>query len=201
MGSSKNKVVLKELLELRPPDAWQKIKVDTDSSGFTMASDDLTGSLLRTLAAAKPSGRILELGTGSGLSTAWMLDGMDERSTLTSIDNNPDLLAIANLHLGRDERLDLVLADAGQWLASNTGETYNMIFADTWHGKYLMLDEALAMLSSGGLYVIDDMLPQPNWPDGHAEKARILIETLTAREDLRITPLDWSTGLFIAVKR
>jgi hypothetical protein len=31
------------------------------------------------------------------------------------------------------------------------------------------------MLKPGGLYVIDDMLPQPNWPEGHAAKAEVLI--------------------------
>jgi predicted O-methyltransferase YrrM len=35
--------------------------------GFTMASDAWTGALLRTLAAAKPGGSLLELGTGTGL--------------------------------------------------------------------------------------------------------------------------------------
>jgi hypothetical protein len=28
----------------------------------------------------------------------------------------------------------------------------------------------------GGFYVIDDMIPQPNWPDRHAEKSSALIE-------------------------
>lgn len=32
----------------------------------------------------------------------------------------------------------------------------DFIFADTWHGKYLMLAEVLDMLNPGGLYIIDD---------------------------------------------
>jgi len=44
--------------------------------------------MLRTLAASKPGGRFLELGTGTGIATAWLLEGMDERSTLISIDND-----------------------------------------------------------------------------------------------------------------
>ena len=62
---------------------------------FTMASDYHTGSLLRTLAASKRQGRFLELGTGTGLATAWLLGGMDEGSHLVSNDTEPDLMQVA----------------------------------------------------------------------------------------------------------
>lgn len=58
---------------------------ETARLNFTMASDTLTGCLLRTLAASKPAGKFLELGAGTGVATAWMLDGMDEKSRLVSI--------------------------------------------------------------------------------------------------------------------
>lgn len=64
------------------PPAYAAIDEATRAHGFTMPSDPLTCSLLRTLAAAKPGGQFLELGTGTGLSTAWILDGMDADSTL-----------------------------------------------------------------------------------------------------------------------
>ena len=56
---------------------------DTQKMGFDMASEPKTGSLLRALAASKPNGKFLELGTGTGLSAAWILSGMDKKSTLT----------------------------------------------------------------------------------------------------------------------
>ena len=56
------------------------------------------------------------------------------------------------------------------------------------------------MLNPGALYIIDDMLPQPNWPEGHDLKALKLIEDLEAREDLVITKQVWATGIIIAVK-
>jgi hypothetical protein len=57
------------------------------------------------------------------------------------------------------------------------------------------------MLNKGGLYIIDDMLPQPNWPDGHQEKSIKLINYLETREDLVLTKQIWSTGIIIAVKK
>jgi predicted O-methyltransferase YrrM len=183
------------------PTAYNDIDAATRLSGFTMASDILTCSLLRTLAASKPSGKFLELGTGSGLSTSWILDGMDSDSTLISIDHDASLLKIADDHLGHDDRLSLVYADGGEWMAANWYQKYDYIFADTWHGKYLLLNEVLAMLKRGGLYIIDDMLPQPNWPEGHDEKAKDLIATLETREDLLLTKQVWATGIIVAVKK
>ena len=166
-----------------------------------MASDVLTCSLLRTLAASKPSGKFLELGTGTGLGTSWILDGMDAQSSLTSIDNDEKFLAIAQQFLGDDKRLKLVCTDGGDWVEANKNDRYDYIFADTWHGKYLMLDDVLAMLNKGGLYIIDDMLPQPNWPEGHEEKVANLMKVLEAREDLLVTKQDWATGIIIVVRK
>ncbi len=183
------------------PKNYTAIDIATRNSGFTMASDTLTCSLLRTLAASKLSAALLELGTGTGLSTSWILDGMDAASSLTSIDNDPVFLEIARSFLGNDKRLDLVLTDGDQWLEKNRHRKFDYIFADTWHGKYLLLDETLSMLNKGGLYIIDDMLPQPNWPEGHQEKAIKLVKDLEARTDLLLTKQVWATGIVIAVKK
>lgn len=183
------------------PKAYNNIEDATAASGFTMASDVLTCSLLRTLAASKPGGRFLELGTGTGLSTAWILDGMDNASTLISVDNNAAFQQIASQFLGADNRLTLVCSDGGLWVENNLYATFDYIFADTWHGKYLMLDEVLAMLKPGGIYIIDDMLPQANWPEGHAGKATALISNLDSRSDLFITKQRWATGIIIGIKK
>lgn len=166
-----------------------------------MASDQLTGSLLCSLAASKPGSRLLELGTGTGLSTSWILSGMDDYSILESVDFDKDVLKIAQDHLGNDGRLTLTLSDGGEWMNNNLDQRFDYIFADTWHGKYLMLEEAINMLLPGGIYIIDDMLPQPNWPEGHAAKASALLSGLQSRSDLVTTWLEWATGILIAVKK
>ena len=183
------------------PPAYIDIAEATKIVGFTMSSDILTCSLLRTLAATKPSGKFLELGTGTGLSTSWLLDGMDNDSSLVSIDNEPGFLKIAERFLANDSRLNLIAIDGGKWVEDNKQQKFDFIFADTWHGKYLLLDEVLSMLNKGGIYIIDDMLPQPNWPDGHQEKVIQLISYLETRKDLLLTKQVWATGIIIAVKK
>ena len=57
------------------------------------------------------------------------------------------------------------------------------------------------MVKAGGLYVIDDMLVQPNWPDGHQEKVHNLIGYLEKRDDFNLTKMNWSTGIIVATKK
>ena len=168
---------------------------------FTMPSHEGVGHLLRTLVAAKPGGRFLELGTGLGLSLAWIVDGMDAAARVLSLDNHPEYVAIAAQFFADDDRVELLFEDGGHWLEAYQGPGFDLIFADTWPGKYDHLKEALAILKPGGFYVIDDMLPQDNWPEGHAAKAEKLSELLAARSDLQICPLPWSSGIIVAVKK
>ena len=183
------------------PGSYFDIDKATKESGFTMSSDILTCSLLRTLAASKPSGKFLELGTGTGLSTSWILDGMDSNSTMISFDNDETLLLIAETFLGQDKRLKLIQSDGEKWIKSNLGQKFDYVFADTWQGKYLLLDEVLEMINKGGFYIVDDMLPQPNWPEGHEEKAVNFVKYLESRNDFIVTKQHWATGIIIAVKR
>ena len=192
---------MKDHLNLHEPERVPAIHAATLAAGFTMASEPLTGSLLRTLAASKPGGRFLELGSGTGLSTAWLLDGMDSASRLTTIDNDESLLSILTEKMGQDPRLTIVCADGDAFLPSLAGEEFDLVFADTWPGKYRLLEEALALVRPAGFYVIDDILPQPNWPDGHADKATRLIATLERRSDFRITKMAWASGLILATRR
>ncbi len=156
--------------------------------------------MLRVLAATKPGGRLLELGTGTGLSTAWLLDGMDGSASLTSVDIDPESQAVAREILGGDPRLHIVTADAGVFLRQQAGASFDLIFADAMPGKYEFLDAALGLLRRGGLYVIDDMLPQANWPEGHAAKVPRLMEDLAGRTGFRMVSLDWSSGLVLVVR-
>ena len=182
------------------PTGFDQIKQHSEAIGFSMSSDLYTGSLLQTLVATKPGARVLEIGTGTGLATAWLLAGMDAEAALVSIDTEVTYRAIAERVLGHDPRLELRCEDAGTYLKTATPNSFDLIFADAWPGKYSHLDAALALLAPGGLYLIDDMLPQPNWPDGHDEKEYQLVADLESRADLHIVKMAWSTGILIAAR-
>jgi hypothetical protein len=69
-----------------------------------------------------------------------------------------------------------------------------------WPGKFTHLDRALSLLAAGGVYFIDDLLPQPNWPDGHAAKVPALIADLEGRDGFVSTKLAWASGLMMLVR-
>lgn len=133
-----------DLSYVQLPNPLNAILDRTEALGFKMASEPRTGALLRALGASKPNGRFLELGTGTGVSTAWLLAGMSEKSTLTSVDNDAQAQAVAREILGDDLRVTFVLEDGAKFLRRQLPQTYNLVFADAMPGKYEAVEEALA---------------------------------------------------------
>ena len=183
----------------RPPATLDALLRRTHELGF--ACEARTGSLLRVLAASKPGGRLLELGTGTGVGTAWLLDGMDEAASLVSVDADARVQAMARERLGADSRLTLVEADALAFVAAQAPRSFDLVFADAWPGKFEGLEAVLALLRPGGFYIVDDLLPQPNWPTGdHAARVRLLLATLSAQAQARMAALAWASGLAVLVR-
>jgi predicted O-methyltransferase YrrM len=184
----------------RAPAALEAILSDTAALGFTMASEPKTGALLAALAASKPSGRVLELGTGTGLGTAWLLSGMDAGSHLDTVDTDPNVVAVARTHLAGDSRVTFHVMDGADFIKEAPQGQFDLIYADAWPGKFTHLDETLSLLRAGGIYFIDDLLPQPNWPEGHAAKVPALIDAIERRSGFVTVKLSWASGLMLAVR-
>ncbi|MEM8506464.1 MAG: class I SAM-dependent methyltransferase [Bacteroidota bacterium] len=182
------------------PMLYDAILKQSEEIGFEMSSDKAVGALLKVLVASKPGGNFLELGTGTGLALAWIAEGMDDKATLTSIDNDPKAIAIAKKYFEEDPRIAIHCEDAAKWIAGYQGKAFDLIFADTWAGKYTHLDDVLMRIKPGGFYVVDDMHKQPNWPEGHEEKVKALYNTLEHMSTMQLVRLDWATGLVVAVK-
>ncbi len=196
------------------PPQFAVIQACTVALGFNMGSERGIGNLLQVLAASKPGGRCLELGTGTGIATAWLLSGMDKHSTLISIDTDERVQSVAREILGNDPRLTLLTQDAEAWLSSHFAlplpsqnpppkreEQFDLIFADAMSGKFIARDQALALVAPGGFYVVDDLLPQPNWPEGHAEKIPGLQYTLSSHPGFFSLPIAWASGIMVLVRR
>ncbi|MFD6935258.1 O-methyltransferase [Streptomyces goshikiensis] len=175
------------------------ILADAHRAGFAMSCEDRTGSLLATLAASKPGGRFVELGSGAGAGSAWLASGMSPDAHLTTVELDPGVQAIARRHLGHDPRIEFVTADADTWLTEATGP-FDFAYVDCRPGKYLRLADLLAILAPGALYVVDDMLPQATWPDDHQPRVDAFMEQLPEVPNVRATPMRWASGLVVAAR-
>lgn len=91
--------------------------------------------------------------------------------------------------------------DGVRFLAGAEPAQFDVIYADAWPGKFSHLDEALRLLRPGGMYVIDDHLPQANWPEGHAPKVPLLIDDLEQRAEFVTVKMAWASGLMLVVRR
>lgn len=188
-------------LSMRWPRQLTELIARTAELKFNKASEQLTGALLEVLAGSKPGGRLLELGTGTGIGTSWLLSGMDETARLTSVETDERVQSVARALLGADPRLILLLEDGATFIRRQPEDSYDLIFADAMPGKFELLDETLKLVKPGGFYVIDDLLPQPNWPEGHGDKVDVLINRLNSEPLFSVVPMVWSSGVAVLVRR
>jgi len=126
---------------------------------------------------------------------------MDGTATLDTVDTDPNVVAVAQRHLGSDSRVTFHVMDGAQFLQESLSSQFDFIYADAWPGKFSHLDEALSRLRPGGMYVIDDLLPQPNWPEDHAPKVAALIDDIERRAEFATVRLSWASGLMLVVRR
>jgi predicted O-methyltransferase YrrM len=171
------------------------------SIGFALACENRTGSLLRTLAATKPGGRVLELGTGTGVGAAWLLDGMDATARLTTVEQDQTTGAVARQILNDDDRIEMVVADAATWLSEYVGPRFDLAFVDCRPGKFENRELLLRHLAPGAIYVGDDLLPQPTWPADHPSRVAGFLDEIVDEPDLMVTLLKWSSGLVLGARR
>ncbi|CAM3295665.1 NUDIX domain-containing protein [Deinococcus saxicola] len=114
-----------------------------------------TGRLLRTLAAFRPGGKLLELGSGVGVGAAWLLAGMNAGARLLTVENDPLRAETVWELLSGDARTEVLYGD---WTAALERGPFDLIFADCKPGKEAV-DRLVDALNPGGVLVLDDLSP------------------------------------------
>ena len=176
------------------------LKAEAKRLGFGMSCDDTTGRTLRALVASKTKSVILELGTGIGIGTAWMMDGLPLDSKLVSVDINPETQEIARQHLGNDLRLAFHIQDGAEFIDDMKAQRFGLIFADARPGKREYIRQTIALLDQGGIYIADDMIPLVNATPSLIKARDQLRAILYSDPELKVIELPLGSGLIIAVK-
>jgi predicted O-methyltransferase YrrM len=169
-------------------------------AGFLMSCDLAAGRLLAVLAAHLPAGaRVLELGTGTGVGAAWIVSGLLPRTdvTVTSVEKDPGTATVAASG-DWPSFVDLRRGDALEVLAE--GGTFDLIFADAPGGKWEGLDRSVAALRPRGLLVVDDMTPEPDWPDSQRAAQDKVRQALLSAPELTSAELAVGSGVILSVR-
>ena len=170
-------------------------------AGFAMSCDPRTGRLLAVLAAAVPAnGRVLELGTGTGVGTAWIAHGLEGRADVEviTVEIDPATAALAAQYTW-PSWVTLRTGDAVE--VARTAGSFDLIFADAQGGKWEELDTTVSALRPGAHLLVDDMTPGEFANDHHARKTSEVRARLFAHPDLTSVEIAWSTGLILSARR
>ncbi len=170
------------------------------------------GSFLSFLAHLISAQSVVEVGTGSGVGSLWLLRGMIESGTLTSIDNEAEHARIARIAFSEaqisPQRYRLITNPVVDVMGKLTDRAYDLVvLRHDAEDLSFSIDEAYRMLRTGGVLVIDNFFGQGKVSDPAQRDPR----TIALREcgkAIRSASAIWKTsligvgdGLLLATKR
>ncbi|KQT02429.1 O-methyltransferase [Cellulomonas sp. Leaf395] len=170
-----------------------------------------TGAALSVLAAAVAARAVVEIGTGTGVGSLYLLRGMPADGVLTTIDLEVEHQRAAKEAFAEEgvkpTRTRTISGTALDVVPRLTDGGYDLVFVDADKENYRgYVEQAVRLLRPGGVLVVDNAL----WHDRVADPARRDETTTTIREvgrivraDDRLLPslLPVGDGLLVAVKR
>lgn len=166
--------------------------------GFISSTRHETGRLLAALAASR-AGTLAELGTGTGVGSAWLTSGAPKGTRIVSAELDP---ALAEDVQGIFADVDNVEIVAGDWTTLEQHAPFSLLFVDV-REVMEQIDVLADLLEPGGIAVLDDFVPSVHWPpivDGQVDVVReqwLTDERFAAAEML----IDESASLVVATRR
>ncbi|MQA62406.1 MAG: methyltransferase domain-containing protein [Actinophytocola sp.] len=149
------------------------------------------GSTLRFIASTLCARAVVEIGTGAGVSSLYLLRGMAGDGVLTSIDIEPEFHRAARKGFGEAGfaagRARLIMGQAVEVLPRLTAGGYDLVFVDAAKAEFgHYYEEGVHLLRPGGVIAFNNIMA-----DGRlAEPARRDPETLALREVARAVAVD-----------
>ena len=172
------------------------------------AVDAPTGAALRMLAAAAKARHVIELGTGAGVSTLWLLRGMRLDGVLTTVDAEAEHQRLAKATLAEagvpSGRARLIAGRALEVLPRLSDAAYDLVFCDAHRAENPdYLEASLRLLRPGGLVVFASALAggkvaDPSARDADTVALRELARTVRDETRLVAAALPVGQGLLVA---
>ena len=195
----------------RQSELMQQTRAEGEHSGVSGVSAPVA-SLLTVLAAVSAAQNTVEVGTGSGVSTLALLEGLPEGSALTTIDidstrEQTAKEAIKAAGFDKTHRVRAITGDAAHVLPRLSENSYDLAFidADAEHFEHYVY-ECLALLKTGGLLIVHDALnngavASPTARDEVTNSHRSVLNSLREIDDIFVSLVHAGLGLFLVYKR
>jgi predicted O-methyltransferase YrrM len=140
------------------------IKLAARARGVEIGTRDVSqgaGAYLSFLAQLLKAQSVVEVGTGSGVGSLWLLDGMLKSGTLTSIDDEMEHSSIAKTAFAEAEiapsRFRLITNPVMEVMTKLTDRAYDLvIYRHDPEDLTYAISEAQRILRSGGVFIIDN---------------------------------------------
>lgn len=170
-----------------------------------------TGAALRVLAAATSARAVAEIGTGTGVSSLWLLSGMVPDGVLTTIDIEAEHQRAAREAFAaagiRSTRTRPIAGRALDVLPRLADGAYDLVLVDGDPAEAIdYVEQAVRMLRPGGLVLVPgalwrDRVADPARRDEATVAMRELAKAIRSDERLASALLPSGDGLLVAVKR
>jgi len=126
-----------------------------------MCSGHQQGRLLALLSKMLRPRRILEIGTFTGYSALCLAEGLNEDGHLHSVDNNPEIMDMAQSYVNRSEFCEQITLHEGtglEWIKC-LDEPWDLVFIDADKENYPnYLEALLPKLKTGAIILADNVL-------------------------------------------
>ena len=171
-----------------------------------------TGAYLRFLAHLISAQAVVEVGTGSGVGSLWLLRGMIENGTLTSIDDEAEHARIARIAFAESDispqRYRLITNPVMDVMSKLTDRAYDLVvLRNDPEDLSFAIDESHRILRTGGVLVVDSFFGGGKVSDP-AQRDPQTIALREAGKSNRLASGTWVTtlisvgdGLLLSTKR
>lgn len=154
-----------------------------------------TAGLLRVLAATRNAHAAVEIGTGSGVTGAAIVEGMAPAGVLTSIDVEAGYQSVARdmfAELGVPHtRVRLIAGRPGDVLPRLSDAAYDFMHIASGYASSELIDQARRLLVAGGVLAVA----------GALEANRAIADAMREDADFEPTLVPVGDGLLVAVRK